>query len=257
MIHGGKRMSHSKERANERFLLEHRHHYPAVLPSQEEEEDSFESPSIVGASERVHSSQWLCQPMHGGGVIMDMDGFHWTSRGGGANVSSSYHEHAGRPCLNLLHPSWMIRTHTQLYGAMIFVFIWAVLTEALSHFRHERRPRSMQRKRRAWWLSLWHGWHAFMGYILMLIVMTYSLELLASVLAGLMVGHASFRVPWCCGDEERGRTDDSTEPPNETTTTTGLRCSERREEHQWLLHEPRNTASSSNPCCEFLEQGPN
>jgi hypothetical protein len=230
--------------------------------------DMFEpaAGTTLDASELFFSSSQLCQSMHGGsGMVMYMDGFHWTYRGG-LNSSSE-----GLPCLNILYPSYTIRTNAQLCGVMIAVFIWAILTEAISKFRHALILRLHQRHRsssasssslcfyiyyamyrnRTICLPLLHGLHAFMGYILMLIVMTYSIELFMSVIAGLMVGYLVFRHPSTFLRGDTDRRDDTTESNESTAMITDVQQLQRQQ-HQWFL-ERQWSATSSNPCCDFLD----
>jgi Ctr copper transporter family len=203
------------------------------------------------------------------GMIMYMDGFHWTS-GGGAAASEL-------PCLNILHPSFTIHTPTQLYGAMMVVFLFAIFTEGCSKFRqsllrrfHPQRnvtshaPSShvtavfygFLHRNRGWVLPVLHGIHAFLGYILMLVIMTYSLELFVSVIAGLMVGYFVFFIvhsPFSRGSGGEERRDDDALDPNETTgmiSGTDLQQSPIQQT-QYLL-EQQWSASASNPCCDFL-----
>jgi Ctr copper transporter family len=202
------------------------------------------------------------------GMIMYMDGFHWTSGGGGGAAELT--------CLNILHPSWTIRTPMQLYGAMMAVFLCAALTEACAKFRQSLLLRfrttqgngsghvssapftSVLYRNRNWALPVLHGVHAFLGYLLMLVVMTYSLELLLSVMAGLMVGYWVFFLTGHPSAVRRGGADrrDAGDPEETIGMISGTDGPELSQQPTQYLLEQQWSAAASNPCCDFLH-GPN
>jgi copper transporter 1 len=119
-----------------------------------------------------------------------MDGFQWSLQG-------------GHPCINLYFSGWTLDTSGKFACAMIGVFLLALLTEGISIWRHalSRRAKTLAsnsqqapneaRMLRAYQTCI-HGFHAMTGYILMLAAMTFSLELMASVIIGLVVGYLVF-----------------------------------------------------------------
>jgi solute carrier family 31 (copper transporter), member 1 len=167
---------------------------------------------------------------------MYMDGFRFTFKG-------------EEPCLNLYFSNWTLNSKGKLVAAVIGVFFLAVFIEGLSKLRQkivraakqvaaERQQQEAQQQQRLppegaafsspittsilGWnprllrlsITILHGIQAFLGYILMLATMTFSLELLFSVVLGLSTGYAIFF-----------QTEDA-------------------------LHEKHVT---SNPCCNFVE----
>lgn len=117
----------------------------------------------------------------GGGMIMYMDGFRFSSTG-------------NQPCLNLYFPSWTLDTPLKFAMALIFVFGLSFSTEAVSKFRHNlsKRPvgRDIQARRtRQMLISGLHGIQALLGYVVMLATMTFSVEILVSVVLGLSTGY--------------------------------------------------------------------
>lgn len=115
-----------------------------------------------------------------GGMIMYMDGFRFSLSG-------------NQPCLNLYFPGWTLDTYGKFIAAMIGMFLLAFLTEAISkaRFACSSKP-TLQGGRRRTSLTALHATQALVGYILMLATMTFSVELLLSVVAGLGVGYATF-----------------------------------------------------------------
>lgn len=105
-----------------------------------------------------------------------MDGFRWALKG-------------GQPCLNLYLTSWTLDTSGKFCLALLFVFLLAISTEAISKYRHTLARR---RDRVRWMQTCLHGIHAATGYILMLATMTYAVEMLVSVILGLVVGYVIF-----------------------------------------------------------------
>jgi hypothetical protein len=115
-----------------------------------------------------------------------MDGFRWALK-------------RGQPCINLYFPGWTLNTGGKFVAAMIGVTLLAILTEAISKFRHNlskqakysTMTRTEARKFRLTLTGL-HGIHAMTGYTLMLATMTFALEFMVCVISGLVIGYAIF-----------------------------------------------------------------
>ncbi|GAX20447.1 hypothetical protein FisN_22Hh013 [Fistulifera solaris] len=157
-----------------------------------------------------------------GNMIMYMDGFRFSLRG-------------RQPCLNLLFPEWTLDTSTKFYIAMMGVFFLAVSVEGFSKLRHRvvraARLHALQgQDAKALWLrssvTVLHGTQALLGYTLMLVTMTFSIELLLCVVVGLAVGYAIFF--------QRMGLDSSSDEVDSITD------------------EARHV--TSNPCCEFMSE---
>jgi len=120
------------------------------------------------------------------GMVMYMDGFRWTHK-------------EGNSCLNLYFGTWTLNSKGKLMAAMVGVFLIALLTEGISKFRQNLSLRARdittpqsERRRIAVFQTFLHGIHAFIGYIIMLATMTFSLELLFCVIFGLTTGYFVF-----------------------------------------------------------------
>jgi Ctr copper transporter family len=101
-----------------------------------------------------------------------------------------------QPCLNLYFASWTLNSVGKFVAAMIGVFLLAVSVEGIAKFRvyfvRSARVKSWEARRIRTCVTLLHGFHAFLGYAVMLAVMTYSAELLIVSVAGLATGYAVF-----------------------------------------------------------------
>lgn len=99
-------------------------------------------------------------------------------------------------CLNYFVSSWKLDDRDKFQGAMIFAFLLAILIEALSAVRMvivTQYSRTVKQKHtRHFLLTICYGVQGLLGYLLMLITMSYSIELVVSVIAGLMVGNILF-----------------------------------------------------------------
>jgi Ctr copper transporter family len=166
-------------------LLAHRHN-PTMA-------HSHASVAAVDAAAVAAPQHGLCQGMP---MAMYMDGFHSTLGRG----SQSLH------CLNFLLPSWILATRQDLYGALVWTFGLAVSVEGLNALRVLARRRlmpksslsgrEMQASRQRLCvqsiLTCLYGLQLWLGYLLMFLAMSYSVEVTVSLIAGLTCGHVLF-----------------------------------------------------------------
>jgi hypothetical protein len=141
------------------------------------------------------------------GTIMFMDGFHW------ALFPPS--DSNPPPCLNLFYPSWTLHTPSRFVFAMTSVTSIGMLVEACGVWRarclrkgRARRaaehalvvvPGSSSSRRAAFRARRWdllaallHASRVWLGYLLMLAVMSYAVELLLSATLGVVLGRYCF-----------------------------------------------------------------
>ena len=160
---------------------------------------------------------------------MYMDGFQFSLAHAQAHTNDTHH--ALPPCLNLLFPSWTLDTREKFYLAIVGVFLASFCLEGLSAWRYRivQSVRQQQQSSRdgagggphpsgevttqaqaaassttppppppvstqglRFVVTLLHGLQGLLGYLVMLAVMTYSAELLFSVVLGLALGYATF-----------------------------------------------------------------
>ena len=103
------------------------------------------------------------------------------------------------PCLNLFFPDWTLDTPDKFYAAVGAVFLLAIAVEGISALRYKivrsvkgvhRRAAPSQALRLV--VTVLHGLQGLLGYLLMLSIMTFSVELLFAVVLGLAVGYGVF-----------------------------------------------------------------
>lgn len=113
-------------------------------------------------------------------MVMAMSGFQW----------SLFGKTAG-DCLSYLAPDWKLESRGKFQGAMVYTFLLAILAEGSHAFQVVLRPYIPKRFEHGTNV-IFLGMQRFMAYILMLVVMMYSWELLISVIAGVMAGRLLF-----------------------------------------------------------------
>lgn len=118
---------------------------------------------------------------HSGGAVMYMDGFRFTLAG---NFETQ--------CLNLFFPSWTLNTKGKFVAAMFGVTALAIATEGISALRLRLHKSMVPGTKRKATIMAMHGFQAFMGYMIMMVTMTFSVELLLCVVLGLGIGYGIF-----------------------------------------------------------------
>ena len=115
-----------------------------------------------------------------------MEGFAWALKG-------------GHSCINLYFPGWTLNSAGKFWAAMVGVAALGIVTEGISKLRHVLSNKvkgnnltRAQVKQISLMQTGLHGIHALTGYILMLATMTFALELLLSVILGLVIGYVIF-----------------------------------------------------------------
>jgi Ctr copper transporter family len=130
---------------------------------------------------------WCHQEPGMGRMVMYMRGFHWSSSRRATNSSA-----ASLPCLNYYFSTWGLTDKGAFQGAMVFSFLLALLTQGVSAIRAVVMKHVIRRRKRKVMLLFLYVLQSFMGYMIMLIAMTYSWELLLSVVFGVMMGNRLF-----------------------------------------------------------------
>lgn len=116
----------------------------------------------------------------GQGSIMYMDGFHFSL------VTSP---DAVQPCLNLLFPTWTLDTPIKFVAGGIFVpFLLGYATEALMLriAKQGTNPTTPFQK------SVLHVLQSFLGFLDMVLFMSLSCEIIASLMLGFWFGFFTF-----------------------------------------------------------------
>jgi len=113
----------------------------------------------------------------GDGTDMFMDGYQFVFRGSSL-------------CLNFLLPSVTLSSPIKFIIGLIGAFTLGYAVELLTSYRRAvfRKARERGGEARKT-LTILHGCQALIGYILMCLAMSYSVEILLSVVLGLTSGH--------------------------------------------------------------------
>lgn len=173
------------------------------------------------------SSSAFCTTMNGGGMTMYMDGFHSTISNDSSNLT----------CINLFFSHWTLDTKPKFYAAMAFVIGLGVLVEAVALWKMAFMSRMCIRdQKQQGRLSCLHALQAFLGYMLMLVTMTFSAELLFCVVFGLATGNTLFFQRRWKLTHRKEKNEDSHESNSLSSGLEGL-------------------VGAANPCCEFMGDG--
>jgi hypothetical protein len=135
-----------------------------------------------------HCNKTVDEKFCDGGMDMLMGGFE--TAGGSTNTSM-------KTCVILFFKGWKLDSAGKFSAACIGVFVLGVAIEALIWLRRKivSRKRLMLNMptpiRKLIVISLF-GTNLVLGYLAMLVAMTYSVELFICVVVGLILGHALF-----------------------------------------------------------------
>ena len=146
------------------------------------------NPNSMNLSQMQQNSNYICDPSKMN-MIMYMDGFH--------SILFSAKD-SKQSCINLFFSSWTLDTTWKVLFAMVTLFILAFGMEGLSATRLNFFSSSnidalgFTTRKKSMLIVLFHALQAFLGYMLMLGAMTFSLELLLSVCFGLAAGYYHF-----------------------------------------------------------------
>ena len=117
---------------------------------------------------------------------MYMDGFKWTTGG------------SSQPCTALLFKSWSLHTPGLLALGFFFTIAMGASIEAMASIRRKLQNTGFcnchnipPTKSRAYSVGI-YAVQVTVGYLLMLISMTYNFVLFSSVVVGLVIGHLCF-----------------------------------------------------------------
>lgn len=146
---------------------------------------------------------------HGSFMTMFMDGFRFsltkssTSHHHNHNHNNDNHNSTNPsnsnhlpPCLVYYVKTWKLNQRGKFRGAMVFSFLVALLTEGLSAARFVMidyiHLAGFGHRHRKLILTIVYALQQWLGTMIMLISMMYSIEMLFSVIAGLMAGNYLF-----------------------------------------------------------------
>lgn len=151
-----------------------------VVFSIESGTDTLQSLSAENVSDEP--PQEFCMEMPEMRMVMFLKGFR-------RSLASSKHM---LPCLSYYVRSWVLNDEGKFKGAMIYSFLLGIVTQALAVtraivFAHVKQPRV-----RKYLMVSIYVLQVYMGYMIMLVAMMYSVELLLSAVTGLACGYCLF-----------------------------------------------------------------
>jgi hypothetical protein len=97
-----------------------------------------------------------------------------------------------RPCLNLWFSNWTLDTEWKFTLAILGVICLGICVEGSSVVRRKVHASLRPGSSRKWVMAGFYGLQATIGYALMMVAMTFSLELLLSAICGLVLGYGFF-----------------------------------------------------------------
>lgn len=115
-------------------------------------------------------------------------------------------------CIVFLFSSWVISTRVALFGACIGTILLGMLVEAIIYQRRTVMSKVYPKgggKKKMILSAILYGAQLTFSYLVMLLVMTYSLPIFMSVVLGLVTGHVVFN--WADIAVEKDDEDKATE----------------------------------------------
>lgn len=181
----------------------------------------------------------------GSGVSMFMAGF----------TAVALEPRGSTECLNLLFPTWTLDSPLKLGFACVLVLLAAVGMQFVTHLRLQlsqcgnRRSRSLEQKLLG---VLLQGVQVVLGYLLMLVAMTYSAELFSMVCVGLLLGYVAFHADfhWWKDDEENMRT--GSKEKGDYVAPLPVQEVKENDKKDGLAQEDVAILSTGHSCCEFI-----
>lgn len=160
-----------------------------------------------------------------GGTSMYMDGFHWL----------------GDTCVIYLFRGWVVSTSGALIGACFGSILFAMALEGIIRMRrYVVNSLAKGTWKRLIMSATFYGLQLTMGYMIMLIVMTYSGPLFLSVILGLMGGHVVFNADQARKDASQSSKQSSTASYG---TTEEIQCCESDS-------NDNRVPEGCTPCCQ-------
>jgi len=134
-------------------------------------------PAVVINVTAVESGSKIEYPFCYSGTTMYMEGFQWTQ-------SST--------CVIYLFPSWVLNSIWKYFTAVIGTILLAIGLEKFIQQRRKAMASMEAGTARLVASAAFYGVQLSIGYMLMLIIMIYSVLLFLSVILGLVIGHVLF-----------------------------------------------------------------
>ena len=135
-------------------------------------------------SEASNSTDFYEDYCWGSGVTMYMSGFK--------SIVSSHH--GKTECINLLFEEWTLDDKSVFAIACVGVFVLGIVVELLVFCRRTVFAKMRKGHWRDLLLVFLHGINVVLSYFIMLVVMTYNVELFSMAVTGLVFGYIAFNL---------------------------------------------------------------
>lgn len=135
------------------------------------------SPSVEGWPVEYNVTFTVEEQYCYGGTSMYMDGFHWI------------HD---TTCVIYLFPGWVLSSRGRFIAACFGTLLFGIMVEAVISKRRSAMSKLEPGRNRLMATAAFYGLQLTMGYLIMLVVMTYSLPLFFCCVLGLVGGHVLF-----------------------------------------------------------------
>lgn len=155
---------------------------PDVSWKVSEEDDDVQIDSTL-FNEKEMTNETFCMDMSSMRMVMFLKGFR-------RSFSRSSKEML--PCLSYYVSSWVLDDRGKFKGAMIYSFLMGLVTQGLAVIRAVVFMHIRKYRVRKYLMVAIYVLQVYMGYMIMIIAMMYSVELLLSAVAGLSFGYFLF-----------------------------------------------------------------
>ncbi|KAL3927954.1 MAG: hypothetical protein SGBAC_012865 [Bacillariaceae sp.] len=216
------------------------------------------SPSVEGWPVEYNSTVRYDEKYCYGGTSMYMDGFHWI------------HD---TTCVIYLFPSLVLSSQARFIGACFGTIFFGMMVEAIIFRRRKSIVTFSPGISRLLASAGFYALQLTMGYLVMLIVMTYSIPLFLCCISGLVLGHVVFNARDALLNRESISADDGVEDDSarvqddeggcgcheekqsfSNTSTEGTQaqscCSTSKTEKKGVKDRSQGIPEGSTPCCQ-------
>jgi len=169
------------------------------------------SPSVPGWPVEYNSTIVVNEQYCYGGTSMYMDGFHWI------------HD---TTCVIYLFPSLVLSSRARFIGACFGTIFFGMMVEAIIFRRRKSIVNFEPGMSRLVASAGFYALQLTMGYLVMLVVMTFSIPLFLSCITGLVLGHVVFNARDAVLNREKKTSDGAAEDPEHAEELGGCGCDE-------------------------------
>lgn len=200
------------------------------------------SPAVEGWPVEFNATFTIEEKYCYGGTSMYMDGFHWI------------HD---TTCVIYLFPGWVLESQGRFVAACFGTILFGIMVEVVIFQRRSSIQSFESGTKRLLISSAFYGLQLTMGYLIMLVVMTYSMPLFLCCVVGLVIGHVLFNAKDAIlnkpqpvyGDATSNRTSEGGSHGDEDEESS-KRCCSHKNLMQRISETNHGVPEGSTPCCQ-------